>query len=74
MKKYLLSISIFLFSLQSFSQLLCWAPVFPEESTTSFTITEDAKGNKGLLNYNSSDVYVHIGLMTSLSNRQTGSM
>lgn len=53
-------------------QLLSWSPPFPEEANASqsFVITLDAsKGNKGLLNYaNTGDVYVHTGVITSLSN------
>ncbi len=68
MKKSLLSFFIILFSIQSFSQLLSWAPDFAVENTTPFTITVDAtKGNQGLLNYNAADVYVHIGVITNLS-------
>lgn len=68
MKKLLFSFSILFFSFQSFSQLLSWSPDFPTESTTPFTITMDANyGNKGLLNYTPSDVYVHIGVITNLS-------
>ena len=70
MKKALLSsfISI-LFSLQSFSQLLSWAPDFIQESSDPVVITVDAsKGNHGLFNYNApADVYVHTGVITSLS-------
>lgn len=68
MKKSILIFFILQFSLQSFSQLLSWTPDFALENTTSFTITMDAnKGNKGLLNYNPADVYVHIGAITNLS-------
>ncbi|MBI2283018.1 MAG: T9SS type A sorting domain-containing protein [Bacteroidetes bacterium] len=53
----------------SYAQLLRWSPVFPKESSLPVTITCDASaGNKGLLGYNPvSDVYVHIGVITSLS-------
>lgn len=68
MKKYLLTPVILFFSLQSFSQLLSWTPEFPTESSAPVTITVDANyGNKGLLNYNPNDVYVHIGVITNLS-------
>lgn len=68
MKKCLLFFTILFFSFQSFSQLLSWTPDFPTESSTPVTITVDANyGNKGLLNYNPSDVYVHIGVITNLS-------
>ena len=50
------------------SQLLTWAPAFPQDND-NITITMDAtKGNQGLNNYaNPNDVYVHIGLITSTS-------
>lgn len=69
MKKALLVSFAFLFSLQSFSQLLSWTPSFPQESSDPVVITVDAtKGNQGLLNYTpTSDVYVHIGVITNLS-------
>ena len=53
------------------AQLLTWTPPFPKENDPSQTlvITMDAnKGNQGLLNYTpGSDVYVHIGVITSKS-------
>jgi 1,4-alpha-glucan branching enzyme len=68
MKKYLLSFVIVFFSFQGFSQLLSWSPQFPMENSTPVTVTVDANyGNKGLLNYTPSDVYVHIGVITNLS-------
>jgi 1,4-alpha-glucan branching enzyme len=68
MKKYLLFFVIVFFSFQSFSQLLSRTPQFPMENSTPVTITVDANyGNKGLLNYAPSDVYVHIGVITNLS-------
>ena len=69
MKKYLLSFIILFFSFQSFSQLLSWTPDFPMESSSPVTITVNANyGNKGLLNYTpTTDVYVHIGVITNKS-------
>lgn len=51
------------------SQLLTWSPDFIQETSTPVTITVDAaKGNQGLLNYSpTSDVYVHMGLITNYS-------
>lgn len=51
------------------AQLLTWSPDFIKETDASVTITVDAtKGNQGLNNYaNTSDVYVHTGLITSYS-------
>jgi 1,4-alpha-glucan branching enzyme len=69
MKKALLVSFAFLFSLQTFSQLLSWTPDFIQESSSTVVIIVDAtKGNQGLLNYTpTSDVYVHIGVITNLS-------
>lgn len=57
------------------AQLLSWSPAFPEEANTAqaLVITVDAsKGNTGLLNYaNTADVYVHTGVITSLSKDAT---
>lgn len=48
------------------AQLLTWTPDFPKEND-NITITVDAtKGNQGLMGF-SGNVYVHIGLITSLS-------
>ncbi|MGZ4048875.1 MAG: hypothetical protein ACXVNN_05885, partial [Bacteroidia bacterium] len=60
---------LLLFYFQSFSQLLSWSPDFIQEASTPVVITVDAaKGNQGLLNYTpTSDVYVHIGVITNLS-------
>src|SRR6266498_5297015 len=53
------------------AQLLTWSPPFPKENDPSQTlvITTDAtKGNQGLLNYSpTTDVYVHIGVITTSS-------
>lgn len=51
------------------AQLLLSNPTFITESSSNVEITVDAsKGNKGLLNYSTvSDVYVHIGVITSRS-------
>src|SRR5215813_720345 len=63
----------FLFFLFSFAfakaQLLTWTPDFIHETSNPATITMDANyGNKGLLNYSpTTDVYVHIGLITNYS-------
>ncbi len=67
MKKFTLSLLI-LFSLNGYSQLLSWTPAFATESADPFVITVDGtRGNKGLNGYNPTDVYVHIGVITSLS-------
>jgi glycosidase len=55
--------------LQTKAQLLNWSPSFIQESSSAITITADAtKGNQGLNNYTpTTDVYVHIGVITTLS-------
>ena len=57
------------------AQLLTYTPSFPEENNPAQTlvITIDAnKGNKGLLNYTpTSDVFVHLGVITNLSTGAT---
>jgi hypothetical protein len=50
------------------AQLLSWSPSFIQETSSGVEITADAsKGNLGLLGYNPSDVYVHIGVITNFS-------
>jgi glycosidase len=69
MKRLLLIAGCLLFTSQFlFSQLLTWTPDFAKDND-NITITMDAtKGNQGLLNYTpTTDVYVHIGLITSAS-------
>src|ERR1700748_3075294 len=68
MKKFLLPL-LLLFVLKANAQLLSWTPDFIQGSSTPVTITMNANyGNQGLLNYTpTSDVYVHIGVITNLS-------
>ncbi|MCC7402247.1 MAG: T9SS type A sorting domain-containing protein [Chitinophagaceae bacterium] len=70
-KKCLFFFSILFFAANAQAQLLSWTPQFPTDTAASqsFVITMDAsKGNQGLLNYSpTTDVYVHIGVITSLS-------
>ncbi len=68
-KAILFACTILFFRSQSFSQLLSWSPDFIQEGNSPVVITMDAtKGNQGLLNYTpTSDVYVHIGVITNLS-------
>ena len=51
------------------AQLLSWSPTFITDTSSTVTITCDAtQGNQGLNNYaTTTDVYVHIGLITSNS-------
>ena len=68
MKRFLLILTG-LFAMQAgHAQLLVTQPYFPSD-TSSLTITMDATmGNQGLMNYaNTSDVYVHVGVITNLS-------
>lgn len=55
------------------AQLLSWSPSFIQESSSAVTITCDAtKGNQGLKDYTpTSDVYIHIGVITNLSASQS---
>ena len=49
------------------AQLLSWSPQFPSDGG-SITITVDANyGNRGLLGYNFTDVYIHTGTITDQS-------
>jgi len=50
------------------AQLLVSSPVFPQDTGTVAITVDCSKGNQGLYNYaNTSDVYVHIGVITNLS-------
>jgi hypothetical protein len=54
------------------AQLLSVSPAFPKEDATISILLDCSKGNKGLLNYaTTSDVYVHIGVITSASTSST---
>ena len=59
----------FMLAVSGNAQLLSWSPSFITDTTSTVTITCDAtQGNQGLNNYaTTSDVYVHIGLITSSS-------
>jgi hypothetical protein len=67
--RLLIAVVILLLSVESATaQLLKWSPSFIQEGSSAVTITADARfGNKGLLDHTSSDVYVHIGVITNLS-------
>lgn len=70
MKKILLSGWVLLLSVPGFSQLLSWSPAFTTESSaTAFQINMTPNfGNKALFAYTpTTDVYVHIGVITNLS-------
>jgi hypothetical protein len=56
------------------AQLLTWTPDFIRDTGTSTVqiIADASRGNKGLQGYsNLTDVYVHMGVITSLSNSPT---
>ncbi|MEI8073672.1 MAG: alpha-amylase family glycosyl hydrolase [Bacteroidota bacterium] len=65
----LLFIVIFFAALSSHAQLLKSTPEFVQDNSTNIDIVCDASfGNKAILNYTpTSDMYVHIGLITSQS-------
>ena len=66
MKKIYLFIFILL-AFQTNAQLLVSSPSFITETNTSTTITADASyGNKKLIGI-TSDIFVHIGVLTSIS-------
>lgn len=68
MKKFLLPL-LLLFVVKANAQLLSWKPNFIQESSLNDTIILDANlGNQALWNHSpTTDVYVHIGVITSLS-------
>jgi 1,4-alpha-glucan branching enzyme len=50
------------------AQLLTTIPSFPQDNIPISIIVDCSKGNQGLFNYsNTTDVYVHIGVITNLS-------
>ena len=69
MRSLTLLVTALLFQFTLNAQLLTTNPQFVREGTSGVEITVDAsKGNKGLFNYsNTSDVYVHIGVITTAS-------
>ncbi|RYY86422.1 MAG: 1,4-alpha-glucan-branching protein, partial [Chitinophagaceae bacterium] len=75
MKRLLLALLAVFTTLFSQAQLLTWSPPFPTEADAaqSLVITMDATmGNQGLKDYTpTSDVYVHIGVITNLSTGPT---
>ena len=73
MRKLWIIILLMIYQKSLVAQLLSSTPNFITESSSNVEITVDAsKGNKGLLNYsNVSDVYVHIGVITTRSSSPT---
>lgn len=71
MKRLLLLAMAFLAGIISHAQLLTWSPPFPTENNPAQVleiVVDASRGNKGLMNHTAGDVYVHIGVITSLSN------
>jgi 1,4-alpha-glucan branching enzyme len=69
MRRLLAAAVAVLLTLGTRAQLLTWTPDFPREND-NITITVDAtKGNQGLLGF-TGNVYVHVGLITSLSSNE----
>lgn len=73
MRKLVIIILLMICQTSLEAQLLSSTPNFITESSSNVEITVDAtRGNKGLLNYsNVSDVYVHIGVITTRSSSPT---
>ena len=73
MKRFFtLLICIINFAFISRSQLLTWGPDFPKDNDNLAITVDASKGNQGLFNYSpTSDVYVHIGVITSASANST---
>jgi glycosidase len=71
MKKFLLPFLVVIVGFSTNAQrLLTWAPEFPQENNNLSFIIDCTKGNQGLLNFeggNSSNVYMHVGVITNLS-------
>ncbi len=71
MKKiWFFAITLFAFSISNAQRLLSWTPEFPIDNSNLAVTVDCTKGNQGLLNYGggtSSDVYVHVGVITNLS-------
>lgn len=63
-----LLVALVLLLLKADAQLLTWTPDFSKDNDNINIVMDASKGNQGLLNYaTTSDVYVHIGLITSAS-------
>lgn len=63
-----LAISLTGLSVSAKGQLLTMSPLFPQDTSGVSIIVDNSKGNQGLFNYAStSDVYVHVGVITNLS-------
>ncbi len=69
-KVWLLAAALFAFTIANAQRLLSWTPEFPADNASLVATIDCNKGNQGLLNFeggNSSNVYVHVGVITNLS-------
>jgi len=61
-------LAIVFLCLHTQAQLLTETPSFPRDTSSVTIVVDCTKGNQGLMNYaTTSDVYVHIGVITNLS-------
>ncbi len=68
MKKLSVFTGLFFFVFFLQAQELTVSPYFPVDTSPISVIVDCSKGNQGLYNYaNTSDVYVHVGVITNLS-------
>ena len=66
--RLIITILFFCCAVTSNSQLLSWSPDFIQEGSDPIIITMDGtKGNLGLKDYLPTDVYVHMGVITTAS-------
>ncbi len=66
--RIIFTLSLLLLLSAANSQLLNWSPGFITTNTVNATIVADANfGNKALLGHTANDVFVHIGVITTLS-------
>jgi glycosidase len=69
-KLYTLALALAFIAVTDAQRLLSIAPEFPADNSTLVATIDCNKGNQGLLNFeggNSSNVYVHVGVITNLS-------
>jgi 1,4-alpha-glucan branching enzyme len=72
MNKTLLTLVALLMGLFSHSQLLSWTPDFPQDNSTLVITLDATKGNAALKDFaNTTDVYMHLGVITNLSTGPT---
>ena len=69
--KFRVTLVFFLFAFIAKSQLLTWTPDFASDGSAIDIVVDANFGNKGLLGYNTDDVYVHTGVITNLSTSPT---